>query len=321
MISNILSPIFSLLRFHKKKLGALLLFYLFFLYWLFPLNDMGDFVAVKVSELTARQIFVNFDTLQFNLVPQPGLALSNVIVETPFTPAITAKYLTASPSIMGLFSLKPGVSVHAEGLLGGEVDVVTRGGDKNPAGKRKQKIDLDISGLNLLEVSKFAQLPLNISGSLSANVNTQLDVDMVEQPQGNIELHAEKAVIGESSIMTPMMGPVAIPRINLQDIVLEGLADKGAIQVSKLTIGKPGSDIFLNATGRFEMRFEKVGTDVQSRLGAYDLLIKLSVGDTFKQQVGTYLMLLASYATAGNSYSFRISGPNIYSPPNISKAQ
>src|SRR4051812_35387749 len=99
MIEKILSPLLNVIRFHKKKVGLFVVLFLVFLYFIFPFNDLGDFVAQKVSEATSGQVFVGFDTLDINLLPEPGIAMSNVQVETPFTPKLTAKNLSLAPNI------------------------------------------------------------------------------------------------------------------------------------------------------------------------------------------------------------------------------
>jgi type II secretion system protein N len=319
MLEKLLSPILNVIKFHKKKVTLFSLLTLFFLYFIFPFNDLGDFVALKVSEATNGQVFVGFDTLDINLIPEPGIAMSNVQVETPFTPKLTAKNLSLAPNIAGLLSFKPGINAFAKSLLGGNVELSTRGGDKSTGGKLKQKISLDLDKLSLQEVSDLAQLPLKITGNISGSLDSQIDLEFADQPTGEVNIQMEKVQLPESSLNT-QMGPLELPHLNLNNINLEGHADKGSLDISKLLIGKPGGDFYANASGKVDVKFEKFGATVAPRFGAYDFNVKMQVGEEFKSKLGAYLSLLQNYQTAANSYSFRVSGANFYAPPKLVKS-
>jgi type II secretion system protein N len=320
VISKAINAFFNIFRYHKRKIFLLASLYSFFLYLLFPFNDLGDLVASKVSEMTGGQVFVNFDTLNLSIIPQPGLALTNVNVETAFTPKLTAKSLSVAPNVTGLLTFKPGVSIYAEELLGGDVSLSTRGSGKTAAGKMKQKLSLELENLNLSEIAKLAQLPMRLTGNISGNMESNFDMDFSEQPTGTLQLQASKVVLPDSSINTPI-GPLALPKLNLNDIVLESKADKGVFEISKFVVGKPGGDLYASVTGRMDMRITKSGAEVYPQMGQYDLIVRLQVGEAFKQKMGMYLGILQAYQNAANSYAFRMMGQNMYAPPNISKVQ
>jgi hypothetical protein len=172
----------------------------------------------------------------------------------------------------------------------------------------------------MAEISKLAQLPLNVLGNLSAELDSQIELDMTEQPSGNIQLSMNRVVIPEGNIPT-QFGPVALPKLNLDTVSMEGLADKGTIQISKLIVGKPGSEIYANVTGKMDLKLEKAGANIVPRPGGYDMTVRLTVSEGFKQKMGMYLGILQAYQGANNSYAFRISSNNIYNPPNMSKVQ
>jgi len=294
--------------------------YIFFLYLLFPFNDLGDLVASKVSELTSGQIFINFDTLDLSIVPQPGLELTNVNVETAFTSRLTAKSLSVAPNVAGLLTFKPGVSIYAEELLGGDISLSTRGSGKTAAGKTKQKLNIELENLNLAEIVKLTQMPIRLTGDLSGSVDSNFDIDFTEQPSGTIQLEASKVIMPDSSVNT-MMGPLSLPKLILNDIIFESKADKGIYEISKFIIGKPGGDLYANATGRIDLKVLKSGTEVYSQLNQYDLTVKFQVGEAFKQKLGIFLSFLEKCQASTNSYSCRFVGQNLYGPPSITKVQ
>ena len=319
MIEKILAPILNTVRFHKKKVGLLFFLFLFFLYFMFPFNDLGDLVAQKVSDATNGQVFVNFDTLDLSLFPEPGVSLSNVQVETPFIPKLRAQTLTLAPNIAGLLSFKPGVNARATKLFGGDVEISTRGGEKSSQGKLKQKISLDLSKLSLQEISELAQLPLKITGNLSGSLESQIDLDFTDQPTADLNIQLDKVQLPESSLNT-QMGPFDLPKLSLNDVIVEGRADKGSVDISKFVIGKPGGDFYASAVGKIDLKIEKQGPNISPHFGAYDFTVKMQVGEEFKSKLGSYLGLLQAYQTAANSYSFRVSAANTYAPPNLAKA-
>jgi len=320
MLNKILNPIMNIIRFHKKKLAALIGFYIFFLYIVFPFNDLGDLVSGKISQATQGQIFVEFDKIGLSLLP-PGLGLSKVTIETPFAPPLTTKYLSVAPNILSLLSFRPGVNVKAEGFLGGDVALSTGAGDKTQTtpSRRKQNISLDISDISLSSLGKMASLPLRFEGEVSGDIESQVDPEFMEQPSSKVDLHATKTVIPEGNIATPY-GPIGLPKLNMGEIIIQGKTEKGNLEISKLVAGKPGGDLYATATGNVDLRFSKFGGTIQPQMGAYDLIVKLQIGEALKQKVGSFLGILQAYQTAANSYSFRISATNAYATPNLTRS-
>lgn len=293
---------------------------MFFLYFMFPFNDLGDFAEAKISEMTSKQVQVNFEKLDLALVPQPAMALSNVSVSTPATPSLTAKSLSIAPSLTGLMSFKPGVKISAEGILGGEIDLSTKGGAKMASGKRKQEFDIDLSDISLASLLEMSQAPVKITGSLSATVDGELDPEFAEQPTADINMKVKKISFNESAITTGL-GPILLPKVDIEAAEFEGKADKGSIQIAKLILGKPGQDLYANISGRMDLRMDRMGPSVYPRLGAYDLTIRLQLGESVKQKLSSFLGLLSSYSNGPNSYSFRAVALNPYAPPQLSRAQ
>ena len=316
-LATFINPILNIFRNHKLKILGLFLSFIFFMYLLFPFNDLGDFVATKIAQVTQSQVIVDFDSLTFSFFPQPGLSLTNVSVETPFTPSLTAKYLEVAPSIMGLLALKPGVTVRAEDLLGGDLTLSTRGGDKISGSKMKQKVSLDLSRLNLGNISKVANLPMKVEGFISGSVDSQVDPDLGEQPTADMTGRFEKVVFPEGTLLTPA-GPLPVPTININDVSFEGHLDKGTLDVTKLVLGRPGGDLYVNLNGKVDVKVVKGGL-VPVIVGGYEFNVHVQLGDVLKKSFGLYLPLLAAYQAAGNTYAFSMTGTGTNSPPSLGR--
>jgi len=321
MLNKTLAPLLNLIQFQKKRLAILLGLYFLFLYFLFPFNDLGDLVSAKVSQVTQGQVFLDFEKISFSLFPTPGLALSKVDIETPYAPALTAKSLSVAPSILGFLAFKPGVNLRASGFLGGDFEMAAGVGDKTatPPAHRKQNISLDMSDINLGSIGKLASLPMRLEGHISGSVESQIDPAFQEQPSGDIDIKATQTIIPEGNVPTPY-GPIGLPRLSLGDILVQGHSDKGSIEVTKLVAGKPGGDLYATATGKIELRLQKIGDTLQPQMGAYDLNVRLQIGQALKARVGSFLGILSNYQAAANTYAFRISAPNSFSPPNLTRS-
>src|SRR5688572_5073294 len=109
----------DILRYHKIKILAFLGMTVFFLVLCFPYEDLGDWATAQISELTQRQVYLQFDKMGFSVFPQPGIQFENVYMESVFTPDLKIGALSLAPSLRGLVSFKPGVTVYAEDFLNG----------------------------------------------------------------------------------------------------------------------------------------------------------------------------------------------------------
>ncbi|MBX9768138.1 MAG: hypothetical protein K2X47_12770, partial [Bdellovibrionales bacterium] len=103
-----------------KQLLIFLLFSLIFFVAIFPLGDVSDIVTKIVHEQTQKQVFVTFNDLGLTAVPQPGLKLEGVELVMPFfIEPLKVGGLVVSPSLLGILSFQPGVSVFAENVFSG----------------------------------------------------------------------------------------------------------------------------------------------------------------------------------------------------------
>ncbi len=287
-------------------------------YLFFPFNDLSDLVTTKVSDATAGQVYVSFNKLDLSFFPTLGLALSDVSVETPMLPPLKAKSLSASPSLLGLITFKPGVTVRAEKFLGGDLVLSTRGGDKNAQGKPKQKISLDFEDLKLNELLSMLDLPVRLNGQATGHLNSTIDVDFTDQPSGEIQLTMEKVLLEEADINIQSM-PLSLPRVNFNSIDLEAKAEKGNLEITKLVIGKPGQDISAQVSGRVGFSVIKQGANIFTQPSGFDLSVRAQFGEALKQKLSSYLALLQAYQIAQNTYSIRFTGNNFYGVPNMTK--
>lgn len=323
---SFLEPILNIVRHHKKKIGFFLLSFLVFLYFLFPFNDMGDYVANKITQVTKGQVFVKFDTLDIGLIPQPSLELSKVVVDSAFVPELNIGRLAVSANLAGLLTFKPGVNMAANQLMGGDLYISTRGGDKvvvnkKPIDRNKQKVFVEIAKIDLAQASRAAQLPLSLSGKLSGDIESHLDPEFQEQPSMNVDLKVSKALLPGGNLNTPF-GPLPLPRLNLNNIVLKAAMDnkpnkKDSLQITNFQLGKRGGDIFALVNGKIDVRFSRIGNNIRPNFGSYDLTVKLQIGPKAQGSLGPFLGFIKAHQKGGNNYAFRMTGTNFNQPPRL----
>lgn len=317
----------NIFKFHKLKILLFVGLFAFFIITLFPYNDVGDVATGKIYELTNQQVFLQFDKMNFSLIPQPGFAFTKVSVETPFMQTIRADAISLAPSISGLLSFKPGVSAVAEGLFKGTVKLTTRGDEPNKQAVMKQNISLSLNDVDLSALVRFFNSPLDLAGQISGDSNTIFDPSFLDQPDGDFDLSVAKAKILPSNVPTPI-GPFPIPGFDFQSIDLVGNMKTGVIKIDKLNLGNTRDELSAKIKGQVDFRLVAGGGQVRPQPGAFDLTIELDLQASGEKKIDTIWSLiegqLAPYKRSSpegrKAYAFRISAPGFGMQPKFSPA-
>ena len=318
-----LQPFFNLFRFHKLKMLTFFALIVVFFVLLFPYKDLGDFVSAQVSETTQNQVFLQFDDMGFTVLPQPGLSFENVYLESVFTPSLKIGSLVVAPSIRGLLTFKPGVSIFAENFLNGDLSLSTRGGEKSKKDVTKQIIQLNIDHLDLKQITALIDLPVSLHGSVDAESEVTMDPTFDEQPNGKVELKIKKFHLPPSSVPTPI-GPLNLPEIRISDLSLKGRLIGGELYIDNFRIGNSKDEINGSIKGKIQMRLSKRGVQVTPRFARYNITINLKTLPSLEKKASLLLSLVDGFLgkfkapeIGGSRYSFKLSGTNFYSPPRI----
>lgn len=305
----------------KKLRKPFLLSILFTLLWfiiLFPTSDLGDLVSSKVSEATNNQVFLQFDEFSFNVAP-PGLGFTEVFLETAFSPGISAEEIAITPSIPGMIARKPYGSVTAKGLLDGQVSASISKGQPTEAGAERQRVVVDVEQINLASLREMMKWTTAFEGKLSLNAEGQGDLNLSEQPDVDMTLDVEKFALPPATINT-MMGPLTLPDMKLAHIHLKGRLSNGKFNIEAGEIGKKKDDLFGKINGSWSVQLNMIGGRPVPQLGAYDFEIDLVANKDFQAKAGLFLTLLDQYKSTspdGPRYRFKVSGTDLYNPPNI----
>jgi type II secretion system protein N len=288
---------------------------------LFPFGDLGGLITTQVAKQTNNQIYLKFDKMNLSLFPTPGFDLTNVLVRSTQFPEVKCEDLKIAPSIAGLLSFKPGVSVAASGFMGGDVSLTTRGTSKTKAGILKQNISLSVDSVDLSKIASEMGLPMNLEGKVNLDGQAELDPSFVEQPQGQIDLKAIRLNITSANVPTPI-GPLNLPDTKLQELEFKGELSKGELNFDKVQIGTPEDELYARVRGTMQVKVESYGGNGLTLVpSAYDLTVQIKTKPSYQTKAGLFLGFLDNYkksSTAqGTEYIFKASGSNFYAPPKM----
>mgnify|MGYP003683410681 CR=1 FL=1 len=336
-MKKVFDAIKLVLRFHKKKILFLFGSIAFCFVVLFPYDDLSDLITQKISVATSNNVYIQFDQLSFGLLPQLGLKMSNVVVESIFAPTLAVKTLGFAPSITSLLFKTPGGKLKAYGLFGGDAVVSIGRSNELDINTTEYGIDVEIEDIDLKQLTKFLKssynLPMTASGSSQIESSLHLDPSFKEQPKGDFEIELKDVKI-PSFILTfnmPTEGGMGVPinfpmpALTVSKITLNGKIDDRKLIIKEGKIGDPKNDLHGEISGEFIVDIKK---GFQVNRGGYDLKINLNVSDNLKRQLGTVLTFVDLYNSIGEKYKFdslkgvrysmRLSSRNANSPPRVS---
>ena len=283
-----LDLILNVFRFHKFKIVVLALMTLAFCIVLFPYEDLGDWVTVKVSELTQKQFYLQFEKMGFTLFPQPGLEFEKVYFESTLSPSMQVGALTIAPSIHGLLTLKPGVTIYAKNFLNGDLSLSTRGGEKTAKGDRKQILQFDLQNVRLQEILKLVEAPISFNGAVKGDTELTIDPGFSDQPVGKIELRIEKFHLPPSSVATPF-GPMNLPEIKVSFVTVKCRLVSGELYIDSLQIGDSKDELNGTVKGQMQLSLLKRGIQITPQLGRFDFNIDVSTVQRLEKNAAPYL--------------------------------
>jgi type II secretion system protein N len=328
-MSKILNSLKNVFRFHKKKILFLIGTFLFCFILLFPFDDLSDFITLNVTKLTQSNVYLQFDGLSFGFLPQLGIKMENVVIESVFAPTISVKTLGFAPKITSLLTRKMGGKLKAYGLFSGDASV-----DFGPSNELETEgeeigIKINLDKINLKDLSKFLndsyRFPLTMKGETDLKSNLYLDPSFKEQPKGDLYLTINKLEIPSSNIALGNSGmSMAFPSLKLNQVSIVGNINDRKFFIKEGKIGDLKDDLHGEVTGDIFIDFLPGG---RLQKGGYDLKVNLNVSENLKRQLGTVLGFIDIYQGIGEKhkfdslkgvrYSMRLTARSFDSPPRV----
>lgn len=295
--------------------------YIIFIFVLFPYSDLGSLVTSQVAKQTGNQLYIKFDKMNLSLFPTPGFNLDHVLIKSMQFPEIKCEELKVAPSIMGLLSFRPGVSVQASGLMGGDVSLSVHGTSKTKAGSLKQSISIETESIDLSQVANQLNLPMNLDGKINLNAKGIIDPAFTEQPDAELDAKAVRLNITSASIATPL-GSLNLPDTKLQELILKGQLHGGELNLEKVQIGTATDELFAQIRGTMNVKIQTYGGNQVAFIpSGYDLSVQIKTKPSYETKAGLFLGFLDQYKKSssqkGSEYLFKASGSDFYNPPRL----
>ena len=304
---------------------------------LFPFGDLSDVVTSAIARGTRGAVYVQFNSLALNFVPQPAVSATDVSVETSLPP-LKAKWAKITPSLFSaLFSLptlisaangnpeaaaslstKLGLSVAAEDLLGSNLALSFGPGSKSEQGNPRSRVTLAVEKLNLGEVQKWADLPMQMNGRAALSTDVQFAPDFKDQPDGEFTIKLDKFVLPASVVQVDMNGamlPVNLPALSLANVAFKGHLSRGTLTIDEGTFGRSPDAIFGRIKGSLGLSLVPAGPSVNPVFGSYNLIVDMTTSAMIEKELSfAFIMLGPGKSPApggGGHYLFRATGQGI----------
>jgi type II secretion system protein N len=321
---------FRFLLKHKWKISLVFLCTSVFLFLLFPLSDLNDFITSKISQATNNKVFLQFNEMHLNPLTTT-LSLDQVVLETEQIDNLTISKLSATPSLLALASKQPGGKVFAEGLLGGTLNLkVNPAGAVKSNGKtdsatetilQKSDIDLALDKISLKEIRKLFSLNLPIGGSLDLNANMIIDPAFIEQPEGDLQIKIQKFELQTGTIQLPDLGSINLPEIKFSTVDLKGKIQGGRFLIENGKLGSLSDDFSGSIKGDVGITIQNMNGQMKPVVNSYNLSIDLQAKPAFKDRASFFLNFIDQYKKEESGltrYKFKLlsTGPGV--PPQFS---
>lgn len=295
---------------NKKNFILWLSFSIVIFAFMFPFDDLGEFVSSQVSKLTNNSITLRFEKLKMSLLPHPGFQFHQVYIENAGFPAISAQDLVITPSISGLIRKLPYGIVSTTGLFKGDLRLSLGSGSNTESGTSRHKLNLNGKNLSLQNIRDLMNLPVNLRGLVDLDIkDLQADVNFVEQPDGEIVILIKNFELPTTNLPT-QIGTLTLPEIKLSKVELHGRLVGGKLTITSGEIGQESDEIYGSLKLNMGLSFSMIGSFPSPQAGAYNVELDLIVKKSFQEKAGLFLSFLDSYkrtAANGNQYRLRVS--------------
>ncbi len=327
---QVLQSLLNVFKYHKKKIFFFFGSVIFGIVILFPYDDLSDFITQQVTQETQSNVYLQFDGLSFGLMPQLGIKMENVLIETVYAPTMSVKTLGFAPKVSSLLGSAAGKLV-AYGLFDGEASVDFGPSNELDIEGEEMGLEVELENVDLKELTKFIneskKLPVTMNGTTQLDSSFYVDPSFKEQPKGTVNLAVKNLDIPSSTLPINMNGvqmSLSLPALKLSELKLEGNLDDGKFFIREGKIGETKNDLYGTITGDVFFQMAPGGRFLP---GGYDLKVNLNISENLQRQLKLFLSVLDMHEGIGDKYKFkslrgvrysmRISARNFSSAPQV----
>jgi type II secretion system protein N len=227
---------------------------LLFAYLTFPYDSLRDRIT---GELNAhppveglRVNIQDLDSYWFSGIEAEGVQListqSAVTADAkPVKPrTVTLDQVHARVSLLRLLFGVVHVSFGMD-AFGGQISGYTSDADN------ARTLDAELDGVNVGDLPKIAEIVgLPLSGALSGTIELKAPEGRLAKAEGAIALKISDLTLGDGK--AKIMNTIALPTVNAGELVLEGEATDGRLNITKFTA--TGKDLEVVSDGRIRLR-------------------------------------------------------------------
>ncbi|MBX3018042.1 MAG: type II secretion system protein GspN [Bdellovibrionaceae bacterium] len=306
-----LRPLLVFLARQWKKYVVAIFLTAVFIVLMFPLNDVGDLVTTQVYKGTGNKVYLQFEDLNLDFLPSPGLEMSQISLEASPLPPLAIRRLEVRPSLFGLLMQKIDASATAEGIFRGDIRASIKPGRKMENGAASHAITLNAERLSLAEVKKLVPAPVNFRGVLNLNADGQIDPSFTNQPDVTIDLNSQNFELLPSTVET-MMGPLSVPELKLGRLNLKGRLSAGSFVIEDGQLGQPNDELTGTVKGRLGLEMRLVGNGMVVPVATnYEFNVNLVAKKSFEDRASMFLLLIQNHRQPeadGGRYRFTLTG-------------
>lgn len=304
----------------KFKILFTLVFTLVFVFLLFPFKDLNDFVSGKVSNLTQKSVYLQFEDMHINPLTT-SISLDGVLVETSTIEGLNVNSISASPSMAALFKRQPGGKLVAEGLFGGNAQIKLTPLETLESGALKANLDVTTENISLKSLRDTLKIQIPLVGSMNINASVTADMSFKEQPDGEVSIVIDNFEMPGSSINLPNFGSIALPEIKFKQVDVKGKLSNGKLVIENAKLGNPSDDLSGTLKGDIAVTIQNIGDTARPMLGAYNFNVDLVAKPAFVQRASFFLSFIDQYKKeekGSSRYRLKLQAASTELPPSIS---
>lgn len=248
-------------------------FFIFFM-WTFPFNKMKDrlegaFAAQQRSTSTPQELKIDeLSSYWITGVSATGVHLYTQSTEPGKAPTeLKIDRIRGRLSVLGLLLFNKNISYRID-AFGGVIDGIFEDHGK------VRNIDVNFDGVDVLQVPLITeQLGVPIEGKLYGSISFVLPEGRASKGNGKLNLELRDVAVGDGK--AKLKGLLALPRMAIGNITIEGEAKDGILKISKVAAG--GQDVELAGDGRIQMK--ELATDA-----GLDVNVKFKINDGYRKK-------------------------------------
>lgn len=297
---NLVKLIKFLLKYLIRSILISLIGLIFFV-WMFPKNELSDYISNLIKIQTHNQLTVDFEGLNLNVLNQIGVQLDHVYIQWEGKPAISLKSLAASADYLAAIRKKPYGKINIQGLYGGNVDIqIKKYVSDSDSGKKEDEqsmIAVNAQKIDLSGIKNFLNSPLDFSGY--ADLNSQiistlnLDPNQNEAPpfqlKGIQDLELKVRNFELASVMIEQAGFLT-PPIKISELIMKARLYDRTFQILELQLGKGSDEVQGIIKGQVNL-FPNSNTFMPQ---GYDLNLNLKLKQSFYDKISFVLPVLGA---------------------------